>query len=133
MRNIRVVAHVRNANLSRPRLEPVDRAAPGQSPVGGRRRRRVWTSTAAVGLLLGRMLDEGDQPARHEPARPDGRAAAGHLADLDDAAGGRDLEPAAVLRGRDLERLDALARIDHDFDPIASHTRTIPRLSMRHD
>lgn len=86
---------------------------------------------AAVGLLLGRVLDEGDQPARHEAAGPDRRPAAGDLADLDDAPGGRDLEPPAVLRGHDVERLDTLARVDHDLDAIASHGGTVAPPSLR--
>jgi hypothetical protein len=86
---------------------------------------------AAVRNLLRRVLDQRDDPTRHEPARPDGRAAAGHLGDLDDAAGGRNLEAAAVLRRRDLERLDALTRIDYDLDSIALHARTITHAGPR--
>src|SRR5439155_6311951 len=76
---------------------------------------------SAVGVLLRRMLDEGDQPARHEPAGPHRRAAAGDLADLDDATGRRHLESAAVLRRDDVEGLNALAGVDDDLDAIASH------------
>src|SRR4051812_32548316 len=72
------------------------------------------------------MLDEGDQAARHEAARPDLRPATRDLADLDDAAGGRDLDPAAVLRRRDLEGLGAARPgIHHDLHPIATHARTV--------
>src|SRR6185369_13640486 len=57
------------------------------------------------GVALGRrVLDQRDDPARHEPPGPDGRPTAGHLGDLDDPAGGRDLEPPAGARGPDLER-----------------------------
>src|SRR5207253_728661 len=79
----------------------------------------------AVGLLLGRVLDEGDESARHEPARPDGRTAAGDLADLDDTARGRHFEPPPVLGRDDVKRLRPLARVDHDLNPIASHRATI--------
>lgn len=79
------------------------------------------------------MLDQGDDPARHEAAGPDGRAAAGHLGHFDDTASGRHLEPAAVLRRRDLECLDALAGIDHDLDAIALHVWTITQRTIRHD
>ena len=113
------------------------RAGEASTPGDGSRRTAVSRPRAAdaaagldldpaVGLLLGRMLDEGDQPARHEPAGPDRRPATGDLADLDDAAGGRDLEPPAVLRRRDLERLDRPGPgVDHDLDPIATHARTV--------
>jgi hypothetical protein len=80
----------------------------------------------AVAAFLGWMLDEGDNAVRHEAARPYRRSAPGHLRDLDDAAGGRDLEPPAVARRNDVERLHAaLACVDHDLDPVASHGRTI--------
>jgi hypothetical protein len=72
------------------------------------------------------MLDEGDDPVRHEPPGSDGRSAPCDLRDLDDPASGRDLEPAAVAGRDDVERLHAaLSRVDHDLDPIASHSRTI--------
>ena len=71
------------------------------------------------------MLHERDNPARHEPAGSHGRAATGHLGDLNHAACGRHLETAAILRSGNLEGLHALAGVDDDFDAIALHTRTI--------
>ena len=76
-------------------------------------------------LVGGWMLDEGDEAVGHEPACPDRRARAGHLANLHDAARGDDLEPPAGPRGRDLERLRALAGIDDGLDSIALHRRTV--------
>ena len=57
----------------------------------------------------------------HEPAGPDRRPATGHLGDLDDAAGGRHLDPPAGAAGHDIECLDGAAGIDDDLDPIALH------------
>ena len=71
--------------------------------------------------LAGRVLDQRDDPAGHEPAGADRRAAAGDLGDLDDAAGGRHLDPTTGSRRDDLERLDRAAGIDDDLDPIAPH------------
>jgi hypothetical protein len=79
------------------------------------------------------VLDERDDSARHEPASPDRRAAAGHLGDLDHPASGRHLDAAAVLRRRDLVRLDTLSGIDNDLDTIASHLRTITHGGSPHE
>jgi hypothetical protein len=67
------------------------------------------------------MLDERDQAGGHEPACPHGRAAARHLGDLHDAAGGRHLDPAPGAGRDDLERLDPLPGVDHGLDSIALH------------
>jgi hypothetical protein len=73
------------------------------------------------------MLDECDQPARHEPAGPNRRAPPRDLGDLDDAASGRHLDAAPGPRRNDLERLDALARVDHGLHSIALHRCIIAR------
>ena len=71
------------------------------------------------------MLDERDEPARHEPPRPNRRAAARHLRDLDDATRGRHLDPTTGARRNDLERLHALPGIDDCLDAIALHERMV--------
>ena len=76
-------------------------------------------------LVGGRVLHERDQPAGHEPAGPDRRAGARDLADLDDAARRHDLDPPPGLGGDDLERLDALAGVDHGLDAITLHAPTV--------
>jgi cytidylate kinase len=70
-----------------------------------------------------RVFDKGDQPAGHEPPGPDRLPSPRHLADLDDAPRRRDLHSATRPGRRDLECLDALARIDQRLDPIALHGR----------
>src|SRR3954468_24153367 len=122
---------------SRPLSRPERLSHPPRGPAPSRSARTRlgalgWADPApgldldpAVGLLLGGMLDEGDQPARHEPTGADRRAAAGHLADLHDTARRRDLEPATVLRRDDVERLGPLPRVDDDLDPISTHPPTI--------
>lgn len=83
-------------------------------------------------LLVGcRVLDERDEAARHEAAGTDGNAGPGHLADLDHAAGGHDLDPPARSRRHDVEGLDALPRIDDGLDSIAFHGRTIVHATQR--
>ncbi len=44
-----------------------------------------------------------------------------HLADLDDPAGGDDLDATASPGRDDLEGLDALPGVDHGFDSITFH------------
>src|SRR5918999_5763787 len=86
---------------------------------------RVLAHAAARGdldaaiLVGGRVLDERDDAAGHEARGTYRRAAAGHLADLDDAAGSRHLEPPTRPGRRDLERLNALPGIDDGLDTIA--------------
>ena len=101
---------------------------------GGRARRSVAGAELAAGadldpsaLVGGRMLDEGDQPGRHEPAVRTGFPERVDLADLDDTARRDDLDPAAGLGRDDVERLDALARIDHGLDSVAFDRRMLRR------
>jgi hypothetical protein len=70
------------------------------------------------------MLDQGDEPVGHEPARADGLARARYLADLDHSARGHDLDPASCAGREKLECLDTLAGVDHSLDAIALHCRT---------
>ena len=81
--------------------------------------------------LLRRVLDEGNQPAGHEPPGPHRRPASRHLGDLYDATRGRDLDPPAGARGDDLEVLDALTGVDHRLHPIAFHPVTIACHALR--
>ena len=62
--------------------------------------------------------------AMNRPVRT-GLPGARHLADLDDTARRDDLDPAAGLGRDDVERLDALARIDHGLDSVALHRRML--------
>jgi hypothetical protein len=96
----------------------------------------------ALPLLLGRfigelscpsgfarwVLDERKHPASHESGRANGFAGPGHLGDLDDAAPGRDLDPATRARGEDLVRPRAVVCSDNDFHTIALHRASVPRL-----
>jgi hypothetical protein len=72
------------------------------------------------------MLDEGDDPAGHEPGRAHRLAGARHLDDLDDAPTGRDLDAAAGARGDDLVGPRAIVRRDNDLDTIALHDPSVP-------
>src|SRR4029078_5919978 len=74
-----------------------------------------------------RVLDQRQDPARHEPRAADGGAAAGDLDDLDDAAAGVDLDAAAVAGGHDVVGADLTARIDDDLHPVAAHGSTVRR------
>ena len=66
-----------------------------------------------------------------KPAGSHRRPGAGHLANLDHAARGDDLDPPARLGGHDLERLDALSGVDHGFDPITLHgSGLVSRISL---
>src|SRR3954451_14859468 len=67
------------------------------------------------------MFHQGDEPVRHEPAGPDRDSTPGDLADLDDPAARDDLDPSSSLGRRDLERLDALACVDHGLDAVSLH------------
>src|ERR1700684_12009 len=70
------------------------------------------------------MLDQRDDPSRHEPGGPHGSAAPGELADLDEAAPVHHLDPAARPGRSHLVSLGRIAaRIDDDLDPVASHVR----------
>ena len=75
------------------------------------RRRRVWTSTFASRPSCA-VLDQRDQPARHEASGANRRTATRHLADLDHAAAGGHLQPSSVACRLDHERLGALPGID---------------------
>src|SRR3990172_4317654 len=78
------------------------------------------------------MLDEGDHPIGHEPARADRGAAAGDLGDLDHAAGRGDLDTPARLGGLDLVLQDAArARVHDDLHPIAPHNASLARPPTR--
>src|SRR5437763_151233 len=70
-------------------------------------------------FVLGGVLDQGDHAARHEAAGADGLTGPGHLAPLDDAARGGNLDAAARLRRHDPVRLHARARADHHLHPVA--------------
>src|SRR3954471_1537134 len=71
------------------------------------------------------MLDQGDQPVRHEPASPHRDSTPGDLADLDVAAARDNLDPSSSLGRGDLERLDALACVDHGLDAVSLHGRIL--------
>jgi hypothetical protein len=67
------------------------------------------------------VLDDGDHPVGHEPARPDHLAATGDLRDLDHPAPGGHLDPTPRTGGLDLEPLDAPSGVDHDLHPVTLH------------
>ena len=83
--------------------------------------------------VVGRVLDQGYDPRRHEAGRTHGLAGAGDLGDLDHAAAGGDLDAAAGLGGQDLERLRAAtADVDQHLDSVALHRRfMVGRAVMR--
>lgn len=71
------------------------------------------------------MLDEGDQPTRHEPPGSDGLTGSRDLANLHHATGRRDLDAPSGSRRGDLERLHTLTGVHQCLDAIALHSRTI--------
>jgi len=75
--------------------------------------------------LVDAVLDERDQPARHESSRAHRVAGPSDFAHLDDASRCHDLDPPTGSRRDDLERLRALTGIDHRLDPIALHDRRV--------
>src|SRR5277367_35841 len=83
--------------------------------------------------LRGRILDERDNPARHEARGPDRRAGAGDLGDLDQTAPRGNLDTAPRARRADLIRSRTVADIDDDLDAItlqAAHLAS--RTSIRY-
>src|SRR5262245_47961769 len=91
-------------------VELVCRAVPGGAPSQG------------LGTPGRGVLDQGEDPAGHEPGRPHHHAAAGHLVDLHQAAPGDHLDPAASPGCHDLVGLSAAAtRVDDDLDPVTLH------------
>ncbi|MDN3354578.1 cysteine hydrolase [Actinomadura sp. DC4] len=100
-----------------------------------------WRRLAGSGLVrwcrgrfaavVERVLDQCQHPAGHEARGAYGGARASHLGHLDDAAPGDDLDPPPRACGRHLVRPRRLAGIDHDFDPVALHDRTLLRTSIR--
>ena len=74
-----------------------------------------------------RVLDQGEDPARHETGRTNGSAAARHLRHRDQATSGFDLDPAAISGCDDVIGADLSARINNDLHSIAPHTPTVPR------
>src|SRR5215470_13056339 len=74
----------------------------------------------------GRMLDDSDDPACHEPGCAHRGAAASQLAHFDLAAPGDDLDPPARAGGLDLIGLGDVTGVDDDLDPVAFHAISIP-------
>ena len=74
----------------------------------------------------GRMLNDGDDPACHEPGRAHRRAAASQLAYFDLAAPGDDLDPPARAGGLDLIGFRDVTGVDDYLDPVAFHAISIP-------
>jgi hypothetical protein len=84
----------------------------------------------ARNVLVGsRVLDQREDATRHEPGRPYGSPAPGHLRDRHDAATGLDLDPAAVPGRDDLIGADLPTRIYDDLHAITAHALTLPRVA----
>src|SRR4051794_18501275 len=75
--------------------------------------------------LPGGVLDERNDPARHEPRRAHGLAGARDLGDLDDAAPGGDLDPATRTCRGDLVHPRAVVCGDDDLDTITLHGASV--------
>src|ERR1700728_5505917 len=69
----------------------------------------------------GGVLDQGEDPAGHEPRGPDRRPGTGDLADLDHTAAVSDVHPAAGPGRGHLVDPGFAARVDHDLDPVSLH------------
>src|SRR5262252_3884049 len=101
---------------------PISPGPTGPSGPGG----HSW-GLAVAHVVLGRMLDEGDDPAGHEACRPHGRPGPGDLAHLDDSSAGADLHPAPGPRRRYLVGPGPVAGIDHYLYPVALHGTPLPQ------
>src|SRR5919106_3506320 len=100
----------------------IARGSGSHAPAGGNLDRLL------ARFLVRRMLDQGDEPALHEAPGAHRRPAACHLADLDDAARRRDLDPTAGTGRDDVEGLRAtLPGVDHGLDAITLHALSGPR------
>src|SRR5579859_722919 len=104
-----------------PRARP---ASPGPGTPDGS---FVLAGRFGPAALTGRVLDQGEDAAGHEPGRADRRPGAGHLADLDESAPGDDVHPAARPGRGHLVGAAALAGVDDDLDPVPYHSCLIPR------
>jgi hypothetical protein len=67
------------------------------------------------------VLDQRNHPTRHEARGPHHRPTPCDLDDLDRAAADRRLHAPARARGDHVERLDTVAGVDHDLDPVTAH------------
>ena len=70
------------------------------------------------------MLDDGDDPARHEARRAHDLPAPGDLGDLHGAAGDHHVDPSPFAGRDDFEAADLVPGIDQDLDAIAFHNLT---------
>src|SRR5262245_66680539 len=90
----------------------------------------VWTLTgsdlARNPCSTGRVLDHRDDPACHEPCRPDRGAAPGQLADLDLTPPRDHFDAPARLSGLHVVGLRRVTGVHDDLNPIALHARYVP-------
>src|SRR5262249_35864177 len=67
------------------------------------------------------MLDDGHDPAGHEPGRSHHLPAAGHLGDLDRPACDEHVDASTFARRDHLEAADLVPGVDQDLDTVAFH------------
>jgi hypothetical protein len=77
------------------------------------------------------MLDQREYPGGHEPGRADRLTGTGYLGDLNYSAALGDLDSAPSASGDDVVGAGAVAGVDHDLDPVASHADTLLAFSLR--
>ena len=112
------------------RLGRIVHAIITESLDAARSERAMWLRDLARDVLVGGgVLDQSQDPVRHEARGPHGRSAARDLGDGDDPASGLDLDPASVAGGDDLVGADLVSRIDHDLNPVTAHTVKVLRRS----
>jgi hypothetical protein len=70
------------------------------------------------------VLDDGDDPAGHEPSRSHHLPAPRDLGDFNGPAGDYYVDPPAFARGDDLEAAYLVPRVDQDLDPVPLHNFT---------
>jgi hypothetical protein len=92
---------------------------------------RVVGDLSPLAIFAGRVLDECNHPACHEPGGAHGFAGARHLDDLDDPATRRDFNAATSSCGDDLVGPRPVVCSNNDLDPIALHRASVPPRSGR--